>query len=1026
MRYVLVLALVAAIGGCGGGSHMPSDAGMDATPDAAPPADAPPADAPPDAPACTSACAAGQTQCAADGTLVTCMVDAQGCGTFPTGGGAACGPHQACAAGASACTCIGDPACPMGPGDYCDAATGAVTTCSTDAQTCVYVSDTTTCTSPAACADSGGGGHASCVCPATGTAAGEGCATVGATACGGNDILTCQAAGGCQVWVDTGSCSGVGLTCAASGGAAACVCPAAGPTYVADPNAVPLSVSGIPVAPTGAPSPSGCRFAQLGTAISAAQAYVFGTGASATAKVESASAGTFAAETWPVAVPASVTVTSDDSATPPSRYTLAPPSGEPAATVEGGGALGGLAIAADLTAASSPAAVTLEGCTAAAPSASVGPVAITFTANATGDGVHVADPGGGGQACAATITGATITGAYDGISVSSAAGASPTTAAATITGTAIAGSRDAGLLVYQTGAAGVHVTGSTIAGSAHAGAFLDTATLAAHQGTLAIGGTLGKTTIANSAAGAVGVEVDNSAAGQARSGAELDLTDTTIDGSGGASGDGIDLHGATATLTGVFATGNHGNQLAAIASDVTMTFDPDDQACVLDGMGVGKAGILVDAGTTLNATDVVAQNNTAWGVDIRNTQAGGAGSTTTVALTGGVIDFNSDGGLTIDGRDALDTSSLAIADSRFVSNTGQGIAVYDHAAVTISGATHADSNSGSGLYVDGPSSTVRYTPGTSSPTFTGNTRLGIDQITGGTTLTGTAAAPVKVIGNQNDGVDVLDGSFSGTELDVNGNTDYGIYAGGASLAFTLVSSDVSNNDLGGIAILNSHAVANAAQLTGCTVSGNGASGDFGIVIQASLVPPSGASTVISGCTVDGNGTGIDIGANDGNPVSVEVSDTRLEANKNVGILYSSSATTNAITLTGNYIEGNGTWPVGSSQVGGVAFESVAPKTMTFSNNIVGNNGGNQVAFYLNSTASTSYDLSAGGNQLVNCTPASGFYAVYSESPSPGQLAVDADNNQWSDTTFPGTNVLTSGHTTVSTQNAIGGATCPGP
>jgi len=42
------------------------------------------------------------------------------------------------------------------------------------------------------------------------------------------------------------------------------------------------------------------------------------------------------------------------------------------------------------------------------------------------------------------------------------------------------------------------------------------------------------------------------------------------------------------------------------------------------------------------------------------------------------------------------------------------------------------------------------------------------------------------------------------------------------------------------------------------------------------------------------------------------------------------------------------------------------------------------------------------------------------------LVVDADNTQWANTIFPGTNTGTAGLAAITTLGATGGASCPGP
>jgi hypothetical protein len=154
-----------------------------------------------------------------------------------------------------------------------------------------------------------------CQCPAAGVTAGTGCTTLGATVCQGNIVLTCinDPASGCHYWAKPNDCSAGSLVCGTKSGAAACQCADhTGTDYFVDP------VNGSDVAagffPTGVDTPSFCRFATLGKGLSLA---VSGDRVVATSPTPPV---TFSAETFPMGVPAGVTLTTSDLTPTPVNY----------------------------------------------------------------------------------------------------------------------------------------------------------------------------------------------------------------------------------------------------------------------------------------------------------------------------------------------------------------------------------------------------------------------------------------------------------------------------------------------------------------------------------------------------------------------------------------------------------------------------------------------------------------------------------------------------------------------------------
>ena len=188
-----------------------------------------------------------------------------------------------------------------------------VATCAASPQVpgCYLLSNPVACTGVKTCA--GVGGAAACVCPAV-TAVptpGAGCASSGTRACGTGMLLTCgsdPAASGCLIWQMIEDCAG--QACETVGGAAGCSCgaPTGNDLYV-DPVA---GGGWAGRAPTGAQQPASCRFKTLGQALAVAPS-----GRRVVAASNSLPA-TFSGETFPLVVPAGVTLTTGGATPPPS------------------------------------------------------------------------------------------------------------------------------------------------------------------------------------------------------------------------------------------------------------------------------------------------------------------------------------------------------------------------------------------------------------------------------------------------------------------------------------------------------------------------------------------------------------------------------------------------------------------------------------------------------------------------------------------------------------------------------------
>jgi hypothetical protein len=414
---------------------------------------------------CVPACAAGARRCGPGGGVQTCAANASGC--LAWGSETACGANSRCAGAppSAACACNPAPAGCTAAGSYCrDASTvgvclrdsdgcfqaGSATTTCPASQACggaapnaacgcnntcaasqvgTYCADSktvATCTASNGCYVSSGAtactghrtcqaanGAASCQCPAAGTAPGTSCPTAGATVCAGALVLTCTADGaGCAVWTQVSDCAALAggpFVCGTGGGSPACQCPdpAAGQVYV-DP--VGGRDEDTPVAPNGAMSPPACRYRTLTRALGAATA-----ARNRVTALTASPPATFSGETFPLMVPAGVTLGTADSTPTPGNYVIQFGGSTGAGLVLAGGstlegflvqATGGTAATATVTCASG--AVTIRSTHVLGPAASK-----------TGTGIAI------GRAVADTCTGTVedvqVRGFRTGLSVTTAA-----------------------------------------------------------------------------------------------------------------------------------------------------------------------------------------------------------------------------------------------------------------------------------------------------------------------------------------------------------------------------------------------------------------------------------------------------------------------------------------------------------------------------------------------------------------------------------------------------------------------------
>jgi hypothetical protein len=470
----------------------PPDGGAldDGGPDAGSP-DTLTADLAPDLPSCPSACTEGAKRCGPGGGLQTCVA-AAGCPTW--GAETTCGNNAICGGSepAAACACKPAAACNGAAGTFCKDASN-LGTCAKDSFGCVYVTATSsacpsgqlcggaapngacgcsntcsagqvgtycldgktvaTCTAVNGCFASsnsmvcpghqsceGAAGGAACKCPAAGTTEGSSCPTAGATSCTGNVVLTCtaEAGSGCKLWVKTTDCAaaaGGPFQCGTRAGAAACQCPDAGTTQIfVDPVAGHDTAT---VPPTGANSPAACRYKTITkalTAVTATRRRLVATTATPPAS--------FTGETFPLVLPANVTLDTVDATPTPANYTIVfdSPSATAAVTMGDGAILEGFTLqaatgnAAAATISCAAGAVTVRSCMLVG--ASTGAAA---TKPATGIAI--------GDACTGTLTNLTVRNFRIGVAVATTSTTAVAITDSTLRDSGIATTAGAGLLV---------------------------------------------------------------------------------------------------------------------------------------------------------------------------------------------------------------------------------------------------------------------------------------------------------------------------------------------------------------------------------------------------------------------------------------------------------------------------------------------------------------------------------------------------------------------------------------------------
>jgi hypothetical protein len=643
-----------------------------------------------------AACALAAVRCDS-GAPQKCVADGNGCPTWQAQ--PACGLHQTCTAGA--CACTAEPRCGTTPteGDFCPTAGGTTFGhCARDASNCVFVaSASNACTGSQSCNATGvvPTGTA-CGCPADGTTLGSGCmaSAVGAMAADGtNDaVVRCEMVGSCRIWNVMVNCGATGLTAGTVSGTAACVCkPATAGTYYVDPN--PAMATYMNGQPTGVQSPPACRLRGITQALAKIAAT---TGFNRIVVAHdpplpvhlAASTG----ETFPMTIPAGITVTTADGANLDAAHYVVDvgsvATGQAAILLGNGASVSGLTFDA-AGAAGAPNAgtgvVNVVTCaeTTTAQTATLNRVAVAAKTGQTGVLVR--------GACALTMNDSTAAGATIGVDVTRTANAPTVEASLTATNLGVT-SAVASSIGVRVGAGLDGGVRSTVTSSGALVAVRGSAFRVQGGAATVTGGTL---TGANQATeNGIGAEL---------TGGTTTLAGVTV--TGGAHFSGVQLSGtAAATIKGAAAGPSRitttlaatstesydGVTMVAGATGASLTIDGDTEVSKYRSGVVHNDGALVTKGS-----NIVVKDNRANGIELLGRTTG-----VTVSLTGVAVRTNAGTGVVVrsivpgtfqngilsqnagDGVDFQRTQANAQTGYRFVfagnevsANGGRGIAL---------------------------------------------------------------------------------------------------------------------------------------------------------------------------------------------------------------------------------------------------------------------------------------------------------------------------------------------------------------
>ncbi len=666
-------------------------------------------------PGAPAGCTAAGTFCNGSGEVVTCSRDAQGCFTAATP--QACPTDESChgTLPSAACACDNDPSC-SGANSFCLNAS-TVATCGHDANTpaCNVVVSTTGCHGSSACV----GG--ACICPAAGTTAGTGCGTLNATSCSGTDILTCvtESASGCSIWQASTHCGSSGLTCGTkAGGGPACQCPEnAGTDVYVDPVGGSDLAAGL--FPTGVQGPPACRYASLTYGLTKVGSPGRIVAISATPPV------TFSGETFPLAIPAGVSVITADATFNSSNYVISYGGGTTAVTLAGNSALRGFSIhatgAANALASCSAGTVTLDTVLLSGGSFVNDGLDVTGTCNPTLLSVSSVEL----AKAALSMTGTGTVSITGGLLSASLIGLLQNSGVVSAAGLAVQGNGEYGIRL-ATGGAGVPsltITGqSAVTNNGSTGSYAGISvakgnlSVASTQVTgnsgpgieLAGGGTFGLTTVQVTGNGTAGTLPGVSLASGTLTASGLSSNSNT--------GDGVTVAAGSAGFTSSNAKQNGGNGLTLVSGS----------ADVSGGLIAGNTGLGIAAsGGTLTVHGGAEVASNALGVQL-------TGATT--AVSGANIHDNLGDGVFIKETTGVPVVIGASSVTTTLAKNAQGIEVQAAPAISGSGANSltvdtatVTGNSGFGIYLRGNAGSIAATIKGSSISANGDIGLMIEQ-----------------------------------------------------------------------------------------------------------------------------------------------------------------------------------------------------------------------------------------------------------------------------------------------------------
>jgi hypothetical protein len=628
-------------------------------------------------PSAPAGCTAAGTFCDGSGNLVTCHQDAQGC--FSTSAPAACPTDTSCKGTLPSAACTCDNACGAA-GTFC-ADGKTVATCALDNNTpaCLTITSTTGCGGSSACV------AGACVCPAIGTTAGTGCATVNATSCSGTDILTCttEAASGCKLWQASTHCGDSGLTCGTKGSTTpACQCPEnVGTDVYVDPAAGSDVAGG--VFPTGLQTPASCRYASLtkGLAVVGSPGRVIA--------ISAILPVSFGGESFPLNIPASVSLLTADATFNPADYAIAFGGGTTAVTLANGSALRGFSVVASGNAQAlvscSTGSVVLDTLLLNGNGSVTDGFDVTGTCSAATNGVGIENLAG----VALNVTSSAISTVNGGSLLRSAIGLLLTTGTVNATGLTVESNSVDGILLPNSGlgSATLSLASQTVVDANNVGVDVEKGSLSALDSV--VSGNLGGaglllnstgshqlTTVTVSGNGAAGIQLtagtltassltanSNASHGLSISAGTATLTASTLNQNGGR---GLSMSGGTVTVSGGTIDANTGAGLLASAGTLT----------VQDGAelaGNGASGLQL-TGATATVAGASLHNNVANGLLVNNTTTGATvnfGSPSTVTTVG----TNGNDGILVDASTgtASGATSLTIDTVGISGNTVYGV-----------------------------------------------------------------------------------------------------------------------------------------------------------------------------------------------------------------------------------------------------------------------------------------------------------------------------------------------------------------